>query len=137
MYEKSFKLEIITPGRLVFQGEVTSVTAPGVMGGFQVLSGHAPMLSAIGVGVLKVKDREGKDTTYSTSGGFVEVKDNSVVVLAESAERQDEIDVKRAQSARERAVRRLEAGAKDLELDVERARVALAKAMNRLKHAQR
>ncbi len=137
MYEKSFRLEIITPGRVVFQGEVTSVSAPGVMGGFQVLYDHAPMLSAIGVGVLKVKDKEGKDMVYTTSGGFAEVKNNSVVILAESAERHDEIDVKRAKAAKERASRRLEIGSNDPQIDAERARVALARAINRLKYAQK
>jgi F-type H+-transporting ATPase subunit epsilon len=132
MYEKAFHLDIVTPERAVFKDEATSLTAPGVMGSFQVLFNHAPLLAAIGVGELKVKDREGNDTVFATGGGFVEVKENRVVVLAESAEQAREIDVKRAQAARERAEKRLRERA---DVDVARAESALARAVNRLRVA--
>lgn len=133
MYEKAFKLEIVTPNRVIFQGEATSLSAPGTQGNFQVLYDHAAFLSSLEVGELKVKDLEGKDVSYATSGGFVEVKENHVVVLAETAERSDEIDVERARSARDRAERRLQ-DKKDA-VDVERARAALLRATNRLRLA--
>lgn len=131
MYEKAFTLEIITPEKVVFQGEATSLSAPGSNGGFQILYDHAPLLSSIEVGVLKVKDPQGKDIVYATSGGFVEVKNNSVVVLAETAEKPEEIDVTRATAARERANERLHS--RRSEIDEVRARAALVRAVNRLR----
>ena len=131
MYEKAFKLEIITPERVLLQADVTSLGAPGVQGGFQILYNHAPFVSTLDVGVLKVKDREGRDTLYSTSGGFAEVKDNQVVVIAETAEPAGEIDVERAMAAKKRAEERLRS--KNEEIDAERARIALMKALNRLR----
>jgi F-type H+-transporting ATPase subunit epsilon len=135
VHEKAFSLEIVTPARVVFQGEVTSFSAPGTLGGFQVLYNHAPLLSSLEVGVLKVRDLEGHDTLYATGGGFVEVKDNRAVVLAESAEIPGEIDVARAKAAMERAKKRLETPGPDT--DVDRARVALARALNRLHLAKK
>jgi F-type H+-transporting ATPase subunit epsilon len=133
MPDKSFKLEIVTPKGVVFNGDVTSFSAPGVVGNFQVLRSHAPLLSATTIGVVKVVDAAGQETRYATSGGFVEVNDNKVVMLAETAERSDEIDVNRAQAARDRAKQRL--GGERSEIDVERARLALHRALNRLKVA--
>ncbi len=108
MYEKAFQLEIITPSKVVFKDEATSLSAPGVQGGFQILYNHAPFLSALEVGEIKVKDKAGNDTRYATSGGFVEVKDNHVVVLADSAEILSEIDIDRARAAKARAEERLQ-----------------------------
>ncbi|HTK83115.1 MAG TPA: F0F1 ATP synthase subunit epsilon [Bacteroidota bacterium] len=135
MSDKSFKLEIITPKKIAFSGDVESFTAPGVVGSFQVLYNHAPLLSAIGVGEVKLRDAEGKEARYATSGGFVDVVHNNVTMLAETAERADEIDVSRAESAKERAAQRLRE--RNSEMDVDRARVALARAVNRLKIAER
>ncbi len=135
MYEKSFSLEIVAPNRVVFQGEATSVTAPGTLGGFQVLFNHAPLLSSLEVGPLKMKDTQGVDTVYATGGGYLEVRDNSVVVLVESAEKPEEIDVERARSARERAEGRLKSH--DPSFDAARAELALARALNRLRLAGR
>ncbi|MBI5214959.1 MAG: F0F1 ATP synthase subunit epsilon [Ignavibacteriae bacterium] len=135
MSDKKFQLEIVTPQRVVFKGDVESFTAPGVMGSFQVLVNHAPLLSAIGVGEAKMRDTQGNEIKYATSGGFVEVMNNRVVMLAESAERSNEIDVQRAEKAKSRAKDRLEQHPK--EIDIERARAALARALNRLKIAGR
>lgn len=133
MAEKAFTLEIVTPKKLVFSGEITSFSAPGVVGGFQVLKNHAPLLSSIGVGEVKLVDLAGNESRYAASGGVVEVHDNKVVMLAETAERSDEIDVVRAQAARDRARKRL--AEKKSEIDVDRARLALFRALNRLKVA--
>jgi F-type H+-transporting ATPase subunit epsilon len=135
MYEKAFQLEIITPSKIVFKDEATSLTAPGVMGGFQILYDHAPFLSALEVGEIKVKERNGADTRYATSGGFVEVKQNHVVVLADSVERAAEIDVERARASKNRAEERLR-GTKE-KIDVARAEASLARAINRLRISQR
>lgn len=133
MYEKPFTLEIVAPDRVVFAGNATSFSAPGVEGGFQVLASHAPLLSSLEIGEIKVKGLDGRDTRYAASGGFVEVRDNHVVVLVESAERSNEIDVARARASKERAEERLGAPGKDI--DTNRARASLFRALNRLRVA--
>lgn len=131
MADKSFHLEIVTPKKIVLSTSVSSFTAPGVVGGFQVLRSHAPMLSAITVGVVKVVRDDGTEIHYATSGGFVEVRDNKVVMLAETAEPTDQIDAKRAEASRERAEKRL--AEKKVDLDAERAKASLLRALNRLR----
>lgn len=135
MYEESFKLQIITPNKVIFQDEASSVSAPGTQGGFQILYNHAPFISTIKVGELKVKDRNGRDLLFATSGGFVEAKDNTVVVLAETAESASEIDVQRAKAANERATKRIHA--KDRDIDLERARHSMLRSLNRLRVASK
>lgn len=135
MGEKNFQLEIVTPRKVIFSGEVTSFSAPGVVGGFQVLKSHAPLLSSIAIGEVKLTDVSGQEFRYATSGGFVEVRENKVIMLAESAERSDQIDVERATAARDRAQERLAAKREDT--DAERARIALLRALNRLKISQK
>jgi F-type H+-transporting ATPase subunit epsilon len=131
MADKSYKLEIVTPKRIVYSGEVTSFTAPGALGGFQVLRSHAPLLSNLSVGEVKLVEVAGKELRFATSGGAVEVRENKVILLAETAERSDEIDVERARAARDRARKQL--AKKSSEVDVDRARLALFRALNRLK----
>jgi F-type H+-transporting ATPase subunit epsilon len=135
MAEKTYRLEIVTPKKVVFSGDVTSFSAPGVVGGFQVLRSHAPLLSNIAIGEVKLTDAAGNEFRYATSGGFVEVHENKLVMLAETAERSDEIDITRAEAARERAQGRL--AEKKAETEIERARLALHRALNRLKVAAR
>lgn len=135
MAEKTYQLEIVTPGKSLYRGTVQSFSAPGVVGGFQVLVNHAPLLSLIGIGEIKVLDMEGSETRYSTSGGVVEVRKNSVTFLAESAEPAKTIDVSRAEAARDRAKQRLETRSQDI--DIDRARLALQRALNRLRVAGR
>ncbi len=129
----SFKLEIVTPRKTVFKGDVNSVSAPGAMGGFQVLVNHAPLLSSLRIGEVKIVDPAGTEAHYATSGGFVEVRQNVVTLLAETAERADEIDIDRAQAARQRSLDRMKQ--REAAMDVDRARLALQRAINRLKIA--
>jgi F-type H+-transporting ATPase subunit epsilon len=127
-------LEIVTPDRAIVREQVDEVQAPGAAGYFGVLPGHTPMLALLQVGVLWY--RKGAEKTYlSVAGGVAEVTADRVVVLAQIAERAEEIDVDRAQSARQRAEQRLASHQRDM--DLERARVALMKAMTRLNVAQR
>jgi F-type H+-transporting ATPase subunit epsilon len=133
MAEKTFHLEIVTPKRIVFNGEVTSFSAPGEDGGFQVLHSHAPMLASVKIGRVKLIDVSGTEFQYAISGGFVEVRENKVILLAETAERTDEIDVERVKAARDRALKRI--AEKNLDIDIERAKLALYRAENRLKIA--
>ena len=133
MTEKYFHVEIVTPKRIVFKGEVTSFTAPGFEGGFQVLHNHAPLLASVKIGKVKISVAGGNEFHYAISGGFVEVRENNVILLAETAERTDEIDVERVKSARDRALKRI--AEKYPNTDLERAKLALLRALNRLKVA--
>lgn len=126
-----FDLEIVTPERAVFSGRVESVTCPGVAGRFQVLARHAPFLSGLDTGLLTFVDDAGVEHRYAISGGVSQVSQNHMQVLAETAERSDEIDVQRAERARARAEERLHDRSADI--DHERARAALLRAINRLK----
>lgn len=128
-----FTLEIVTPQRVVFSGDVTSFIAPGVAGSFQVLHNHAPLMAALMVGEVRLWDAQGVERRYSTSGGFVEVKNNHVVMLGDSVEPVKEIDLARAEGALERAKKRLHE--REAQTDLERARKALARAKNRIRVA--
>ena len=131
-------VDIVTPDGQIFQGTANGVRAPGVEGSFEVRSDHAPMISAFGIGPLVVKtdsaheyaDVHDNRIVFATSGGFLEILENKVTVLAETAEPASEIDVERAQNAEERALDRLENGAAE---EREKHEEALERARNRLR----
>lgn len=129
----AFQLDIVTPRRVLFSGSVVSFNAPGTVGGFQVLHNHAPLLSLMTVGEMKLLSSGGEVFTFATTGGIVDVRENKAVILAESAERADQIDVARAREALERAQKRLVSPGP--EIDVERARRAARRAANRIRVA--
>ncbi|MEW6654157.1 MAG: F0F1 ATP synthase subunit epsilon [Bacteroidota bacterium] len=129
---KELNLEIITPSKQAFSGKVRTVTVPGTAGNFQVLFNHAPLLSTFDIGKVKIEDLDGKETEFVTSGGTVEVTENKILLLADSLETKEEIDVQRALKSYERAKERL-AAARGNEIDAFRAETALARAINRLK----
>jgi F-type H+-transporting ATPase subunit epsilon len=130
------RLELATPSRLVVAEEADEVVVPGLTGYFGVLPGHAPLLSLLGVG--EVVYRAGRLERYlAVSGGFAEVGADRVTILAETAERPEEIDPARAQAARERAERWLAARGGDEEVDYPRALAALERAQARLRVAAR
>jgi F-type H+-transporting ATPase subunit epsilon len=127
-------LEIVTPDRAIVHEQVDEVQAPGAQGYFGVLPGHTPMLALLQVGTLWY--RKGTEKHYlSLAGGVAEVTADRVIVLATIAERGEEIDVDRAQAARQRAEKRLAEHQRDL--DLERARVSLLKAITRLNAANK
>jgi F-type H+-transporting ATPase subunit epsilon len=130
MADKNFHLDIVTPTKQVFSGDVDSVIAPGTEGQFQILHDHTRFLVTIQIGEIKVKE-QGKEQSYATSGGFVEVHENSVSILAETAETAEDIDIERSREAEQRAKKRLEES-HDEEVDSERARLALFRALNRM-----
>ncbi len=139
MAGKTFHIEVVTPRRIVFQGEALAVTLPGVVSPFQVLVNHAPLLTELEVGDLKIVDEKEHEHHFATSGGFAEVKNNVLTVIAETVESAEEIDVHRAERSRSRAETRIkEARAThDRTVDMVRAEAALARSMNRLKVAGR
>jgi F-type H+-transporting ATPase subunit epsilon len=128
-------LEVATPTRLAVADEVDEVVAPGREGYFGVLPGHAPFLTTLGIGELTY--RKGRDEFHlAMAGGFAEVRNDKVIVLADTAERPDEINRDRAERARTRAEQRL-AGRSQEEIDYTRAMAALLRALTRLSVAGR
>ena len=128
-------LEIATPTRLVLAETVDEVVIPGLEGYFGVLPGHAPFLTTLGIG--EVTYRRGRDERHlAVAGGFAEVRNDKVIVLADSAERPEDIDRARAEKARARAEQRL-SGRSAEEVDHARALGALARALTRLQVAGR
>lgn len=128
-------LEIVSPDLAIFNDTVESVTIPGTLGGFQILKNHAPLISTFEIGVIKIL----KDDTpvyFTTAGGTVEVKDNKILVLADSIERVADIDTDRAEKAKQRAEERL-ARKHDADIDEVRAEAALKRALNRLNAVQK
>ncbi|RKO65637.1 F0F1 ATP synthase subunit epsilon [Desulfofundulus salinus] len=130
MAEKTQRLEIVTPERKVYSGDVRFVVVPGVEGELGFLPDHAPLVSALKIGVMKVQE-DNRTFKVAISGGFVEVRNSRVTVLARTAERDDEIDRERAEAAKARAEQRLAARTPDI--DVVRAELALKRALARLK----
>lgn len=129
----TFYVEIVAPDHNVFSGEASRFQAPGLNGMFEVLHNHAPMMAVLAVGPVVVVTPEGNRVTFAASGGFVQVLDNRVIMLAETAEPESEIDVERARQAEERARARI-AEAESAE-DRERAAAALERARSRLRVA--
>ena len=128
-------LEIATPTRLVVAETVDEIVIPGSQGYFGVLPGHAAFLTTLGIGELMY--RTGPDEHYlAVANGFAEVRNDKVIVLADTTERPEEIDRARAERARERAERRLAGRVKE-EVDYNRALAALARALARLLTAGR
>lgn len=130
MSEKTQRLEIVTPQKKVFSEDVRFVVAPGIEGELGILPDHAPLISALNIGVLRIQ-QEGKNFKVVVNGGFMEVRDSRVTVLANSAERVEDINVARAEAAKQRAEQRLASGGADI--DIARAEFALKRALMRLK----
>jgi F-type H+-transporting ATPase subunit epsilon len=124
------QFELCAPERAAIELQATEVTIPGGGGVFTVLPNHTPLLSTVLPGVLMVYTTEGEERVFSVNGGFAEVMDNKVLVLAQTAEQSDEIDIERAESARDRAETLL--SKRDETIDMVRAEAALERAMARI-----
>jgi len=131
----SIELEIVAPERQVVQQSVVAVSVPGENGYLGILPGHAPLLSVLKSGELSFT-QDGRTYYVAVNWGFVEVLPDRVVILAQTAERADEIDLSRAQRAKRRAEDRLRKVG-DPEIDMKRAEVALERALTRLQVAER
>lgn len=128
-------VEIISPEKKVYSGKVKSVTIPGTKGNFQVLYNHAPLISTLEIGIIKLGLSNDSTLIFTTSGGSAEVLDNNVLILSDTVEPIENIDIERARRAKERAESRLTK--KEGIIDVDRARVALARALNRIKMSEK
>lgn len=125
----TFLLEIVTPERKVYAQEVEMIIVRGAEGEMGILPNHIPLVTTLQIAPVIVK-RDRKEEVIAVSGGFVEVRKDKVVILAESAELPTDIDVDRANAAKQRAEQRL-AHRRD-EVDFRRAEMSLQRAMNRL-----
>ncbi|WP_340105070.1 ATP synthase F1 subunit epsilon [Rhodohalobacter sp. 8-1] len=94
--EKTFQAQVLTPEGSRFSGDVVSVSVPGASGSFQMLHNHAPIISALDVGRVEIQKPDNSTLTYAVSGGFVEMNDNQVTLLAERAIEPGDIDVEEA-----------------------------------------
>lgn len=124
------QVDIVTPERKVYEGQVRMVIAKGLEGELGVLLGHAPLVTPLKTGVLRLL-LENTEQVLAVSGGFLEVRPDKVTILAETAELPDEIDVDRAQRAKEKAERALQEVSKD-DLEFKLAERSLERALNRL-----
>ena len=130
----TFQLEIVTPEKLVVKDQAEEMQIPGKNGYLGILPGHAPLITELSVG--EISYRQGAQTHFlAVAWGFAEVLPDRVTILAETAERADEIDVKRAQEAKQRAEERLQGG--KTETDYDRAQSSLQRAETRLDVAGR
>lgn len=130
----NIKLEITTAERLVFAEDVNIVMAPGIEGQLGILPHHTPLMTMLMPGEL-IARKDGQEFSMCITGGFLEVRPDKVVVLADACERAEEIDAERAEEARKRAEERLKSHAP--EVDIARAQAALQRSLIRIKVAER
>jgi F-type H+-transporting ATPase subunit epsilon len=129
------QLEIVTPERLAYSDTVDAVVLPGSEGEMGVLPHHAPLLATLGIGELRIR-KGGAEEAFAIVGGFVQVRPDKVVVMAETADMASEIDLERAQEARREAERALESGFHE-GADLSLARAQLQQALLRIRLAER
>jgi len=133
---KPFKVNIVTPEKVAWEAEAVSVTIPGTEGYLGVWANHAPLVTGLVPGVITIRRDEAGNAQYlACSGGFVEISDNTVNVMTDTAEEAGQIDASRAKAALERAKARLTGGEPDV--DVDRAMLARQRAEARIEAVER
>jgi F-type H+-transporting ATPase subunit epsilon len=130
----AIKLDIVTAEHLVFSEDVDIVVAPGIEGELAILPHHAPLMTMLQPGELRVR-KGGEETFMAITGGFLEVRPDRVTILADAAERAEDIDAHRAEEAKRRAEERL--SGKVATADMARAEAALRRSLVRLKVAEK
>ena len=130
----TIKLEIITAERQVFSDDVNTVVAPGVEGELGILPHHAPLITMLKPGEVLIR-KDSEETYLFVSGGFLEVRPDKIIILADASERCEEIDVERAEAAKHRAEEKLKTRVP--EADVAQTQAALLRALLRLRIAER
>lgn len=125
----NFPLEIVTPDRMFFSGEVESVIVRGVDGDLAVLKNRAPLVTPLKIGKVRIRI-DGKEKVAALCSGYIIVSKEKTTIISDSAEWPEEIDIKRAEEAKKRAEKRLKE--KPSEIDTKRAKLALRRALNRL-----
>ena len=138
MLPESIELVIVTPERQLLRESVVEVTLPGAAGALGILPGHAPLITELGIGELTYRAKGASEAgDLAVISGFAEVLGDRVTVLAETAERPEEIDVARAEEARKRAEQRLATASSDPDVDWSRAAVALQRSLIRIQVARK
>ncbi|MDO5026861.1 MAG: ATP synthase F1 subunit epsilon [Tissierellia bacterium] len=127
------KLKIVTPDRVFYDGEIKSIVARGLEGDFMIMKKHVPFVTVLQISEMKITDLEGNSRMAAIAQGYLTNKNNEVVIMSNACEWADEIDIERAQRAKERAERRLKTASGD---DVIKAEIALKRALNRLNVCQ-
>lgn len=127
---KKIRLDIVTPEKVAYSDDVTMVIARTTAGDIGILPGHAALIAAMDIWPLRIIT-DGDEMEIAMCGGFIEVQPEKIIILANCVELPDDIDLKRAEEAKERAEKRLHSG--EMEIDVARAEVALKRAMIRLR----
>ena len=137
MNDKYIKFEIVTPERVVLKEEITQITVPTKMGEITVLPNHIPLVASLLPGVVHVKKKNGQDEIMSISGGFLEVLKDKVVILADTAERAEELDLDRAEEARRRAEELKEKARRGENVDFTEVNAAIERELARTKAIKR
>ena len=138
MLPDSIELIIVTPERQLLRESVVEVTLPGAEGQLGVLPGHAPLITELGIGELSYETKGSSESVaVAVISGFAEILGDRVTVLAETAERPEEIDISRAEEAKKRAEQRLAAAASDSNIDWGRAAIALQRSLIRIQVARK
>jgi F-type H+-transporting ATPase subunit epsilon len=138
MLPDSIELIIVTPERQLLRETVVEITLPGAEGQLGILPGHAPLITELGIGELNYHAKKsGESAPIAIISGFAEVLGDRVTVLAETAERPEEIDLPRAEEAKKRAEQRLAAAATDPDIDWSRAAIALQRSLIRIQVARK
>ena len=132
----NIRLEVVTPEKIVVSEDVQIVASPGSLGEFGVLVGHTPFLTTLKTGIIRYTDAGGTENYVFVSGGFAEALPEKVTILAESAERRENIDLERAKAAMDRAEKRLAEDRSREDIDFLRAKSALERAIVRIRLTQ-
>jgi F-type H+-transporting ATPase subunit epsilon len=127
----TFLLEIVTPERKVYAEQANMIIVKGVEGELGILPNHIPLVTPLRIAPITVKKQGSKDVVIAVNGGFMEVRKDKVVILAESAELPEQINIDRAKASKERAQKRLSQAKQD-HVDFKRAELALQRALNRI-----
>ena len=133
MSKNILKFKIATPEKVVYEDEIFQVSIPTTTGEITVLPNHLPLVSVLQAGELKITDKDGQHA-LALAGGFLEIRgENELVILADNAERSEEIDLERAEEARKRAVKQIEEAKNRQDVDFARLQAVIDREMNRLR----
>lgn len=132
---KLMSVDIVTPEKKIFEGKIKSLEAPGIDGEFGVLPEHAPFATVLAPGVVELVNEDGKKELMAVSGGYVEVTRDKIILLVETAERPDEVDLETLKRRKEEKEKMLKAKDKE-DVDYDMIQIALIKEMSRLKAAE-
>ncbi len=126
---KEFKLKVVTPDRMFFEGDVTRVIVRTTQGDVGILAGHIDYISPLGIGELRI-EKDGEENISAVAGGFIKVDKSEVIILASTCERADEIDLKRAEAKKQELETEIQNIKNEHEIDL--VKIKLQKAINRI-----